>query len=387
MSRQQPSVLQLISSSGLYGAERVLLELAQHLKQQGLASHVGALQHQGQSSVAVVRQARRLGLQTMLFPCRSGFDTRAMRHIRSYVVQHGIDVVHSHGYKSDIFLYLACGATRPLVSTCHNWLTDSPKLMVYELLDKLVLHRFDQVVGVSPALDAELRAAGIDHRRVIDNGLDLQRPTNLDVHAVRRELGLGPGQLMLLAIGRLDRWKAYDRLLQAVARLGQQATLVLVGDGELHQPLQEQARQLGLLSPDGVGQRVVFAGYRTDVGALLLSSDLFVISSRKEGLPMVLLEAMAAGLPIVATRVGAIPQALEEAGLLVPAEDPTALAGALQQLLDSPTLRTDLGRRALARHEARFSRHAMGRHYIELYRQLLSRGDRGPVQRGNGQDR
>jgi len=398
-----PSILQLVSSSGFYGAERVLLELALHLEREGWRSHVGALQHD-RSAVAVVERARRHGLQTVLFPCGSGFDAAAMRSIRSYTKQHDIDIAHSHGYKSNIFLFCSIGRRGPaarlpghhapaypcrspearwwpwrvrpegpkLVSTCHNWLTDSLKLMVYELLDKLTLHQFDHVVAVSPPLDRELAAAGIppDRHSVIDNGLDLGQSLSPEQREdLRRSLGVAPAEPMLLAIGRLDPWKAYDRLLEAMARLGpdRRARLVLVGDGELRDALESQARELG------VDRRVTFAGYRTDVGQLLLAADLFVISSRKEGLPMVLLEAMAAGLPVVATRVGAIESTLEQgaAGALVPSEDSGRLAAAIGELLDAPERRLELGRRGHAAHQARFSRRAMGQRYIALYRQLL----------------
>lgn len=370
-----PAVLQLISSSGLYGAERVLLELACHLREQGWASHVGALLNRG-SRVAVVDEARRRGLRTVLFPCQSGFDTRTMRTIRAYVEDHAIQVAHSHNYKSNIFLFLAgAGQKAALVSTCHNWLTDSLKLMFYELLDKLTLHQFDHVVGVSPQLDQELAAAGLpaERRSTIDNGLALEGalpPGGRD--RLRRSLGVPADHAMLLTIGRLDPWKGYDLLLDALAKLTARAHLVLVGEGDLRPALEQQAHALG------VAQRVTFTGYRKDVVDLLLASDLYVLSSRKEGLPMVLLEAMAARLPVVATRVGAVPRALAdgEAGLLIPPEDPTALAAALEHALSTPELRRTLAERAHRIHEARFSRQAMGGRYIELYQRLIRQRER-----------
>jgi glycosyltransferase involved in cell wall biosynthesis len=365
-------VLQLVSSAGFFGAERVLLELALDLRAQGWEVEVGALQAPGMERVDVVDRAREAGLRTVLFPCRGGFDARAMAGIRDHVRQRGISVVHGHGYKSNIYLFLALGARGParLVSTCHNWLTDSIKLMIYELFDKLVLHQFHHVVAVSPPLERELAAAGIDARSVIDNGLDLEGTLgDAEREALRGSLGVPADRLMLLAIGRLDRWKAYDRLLEAMARLdrGSGPHLVLVGDGELHGELEAQARRLG------VRDRVTFAGYRRDVGRLLQAADLFVISSRKEGLPMVLLEAMAARLPVVATRVGAIPDALGDGrdGLLVPPEDPAALAAAIETLARAPERRAALAHAAGRAHAARFSRRAMGRRYIELYRHLL----------------
>jgi len=367
-------VLQLVSSAGLFGAERVLLELSQHLSAQGWGVEVGALRAPGMERIAVVDRARELGLPTVTFPCRTGFDARAMARIREHVRRGQVDVVHGHGYKSNIYLLLALGSRSParLVSTCHNWLTDSLKLMLYELLDKLALHQFHHVVAVSPPLLQELAAAGIEACSMIDNGLDLvDRLPAAERGSLRASLGVPRGAVMLLAIGRLDRWKAYDRLLEALARLRRaDLHLVLVGDGDLRADLEDQARRLG------VEGRVTLAGYRRDVGRLLLASDIFVISSRKEGLPMVLLEAMAAGLPVVATRVGAIPDALGDgqAGVLVPAEDPGALAAAIEALAADKERRAALAGAAQRIHAARFSRRAMGQRYIELYRRLLTKG-------------
>lgn len=370
------SVLQLISSSGLYGAERVVLELMAHLQQRGRQPRLGVLRSQDRP-VALAEEARRRGHAVVEIPCRGRFDALAMHQIGAYVRLHDVRVVHSHGYKADIFAGMAtlpAGVAR--VSTCHNWLTDSVKLMLFELLDKLVLQRFDRVVAVSMALARELERAGLPstRRALIENGLDLPPPCPAARQRLREELGLAPDQALVVAVGRLDRWKDHELLLQALARLQPDLTppprLLLVGDGELRAELERQAQQLGL------EQRVTFAGYRDDVPDLLRSSDLFVISSRKEGAPMVLLEAMAAALPVVSTRVGQIPLLLDNGacGVLVPPGDAAALSHALGQVLTSRDGGQQLARLAQARHEQRYSRQAMGQRYCALYDQLVARG-------------
>lgn len=167
----------MISSSGLYGAERVLLELARHLGEVGWRAHVGVFENRADPAGAgpLIEEARRHGLQVARFPCAGAFDASALAAIRLHVQQHRLDLVHSHNYKADIYAFLSRCPAR-LVATCHNWLTDSPRLMLYELLDKLVLHRFDRVVSVSSALERELAAAGIARRTLIDNGLSVELP-------------------------------------------------------------------------------------------------------------------------------------------------------------------------------------------------------------------
>lgn len=174
---------------------------------------------------------------------------------------------------------------------------------------------------------------------------------------------------MLIAIGRLDPWKDHALLLDALARpeIPAAARLLVVGDGELRGELEARAVSLGL------GQRVVFTGYRRDIGALLQASDLFVVSSHKEGLPMVLLEAMAASVPVVSTAVGGIPGAVRDGqeALLVPAGDAGALAAAVARVLGDAECARRLAAGALARFEARYSRRAMGERYLSLYREIL----------------
>jgi glycosyltransferase involved in cell wall biosynthesis len=371
-----PGVLQLLSSTGAFGIERVAIELGLHLKERGWSAHIGALQAPWMRRVLVIDEARRRGLQTVLFPCGGRRNHRAVRQIQDYVEANGIDVAHGHSYKSNVFLWLAEGGRRRscrLVSTCHNWLTDSIKLMVYELFDKLCLNQFDHVVVVSPQLDQELGQAGVppERRSMIDNGVSLEAELSPDERgALRRSLGAGDGDSVLMAVGRMDPWKAYDRLLEAFALLSANdasppCQLVLVGDGELRAELEERARARG------IAERVTFTGYRRDVGRLLLAADQFVISSRKEALPMVLLEAMGARLPVVATRVGGIPRAVGDAAILVPPEDPVALSAALLSLLCDPGRRGELAARLHARYQARYSRRAMGEAYISLYERLM----------------
>jgi glycosyltransferase involved in cell wall biosynthesis len=367
-----PSILQLISSSGLYGAERVLLELASYWRDLGWGSHVGVFRAPSQPLPEVGVEARRRGIPTLEIVARGQLDVAALRQLAAFVAEHGIDLVHSHGYKPDVFLALAAlPRTTRRVATCHTWYSRSLKLLVYELIDKIVLHRFDHVVLVSPQLVDEVAAAGIPGERctLIENGVsELERPDDETRAALRASLGCGPDERMILRVGRLDADKGNDTLLHALRELGaRRYRLVLAGDGPDRPLLEALARELGLAS------RVLFAGYRRDVPALLSACDLFVVSSPKEGLPMVLLEAMAARAPIVTTAVGAIPAVIADGvhGLLVPPSDPHALARALGSALDDPARMARLAGAAHARFLERHSQRAMGERYRALFTRLL----------------
>ncbi|HYZ76635.1 MAG TPA: glycosyltransferase [Gaiellaceae bacterium] len=168
------------------------------------------------------------------------------------------------------------------------------------------------------------------------------------------------------SVGRLDRQKGYDVLLQALAVLPG-AALVLVGDGPEREPLETLARDLGL------GGRVRFAGWQAEPRRHLTTFDVFALPSRFEGFPLAIVEAMLAELPVVATAVGSVPEAVreDETGLLVTPDEPAVLAAALGRLLEDPTLRDRLGARGRALALERFTAAAMARSFERLYEEIL----------------
>jgi glycosyltransferase involved in cell wall biosynthesis len=173
--------------------------------------------------------------------------------------------------------------------------------------------------------------------------------------------GSGGGKV-IATVARLDAVKDLGTLLAALARLPD-VELLLVGDGPERVPLQELAAALGL------GARVRFLGYRRDVAQLLDGADLFALSSLTEGMSLAVLEAMAAGLPVVGTRGGGMPDVVDDGvtGLLVPPRDPAALAAVLRTLLDDPVRRAAMGAAGRARVEQKFSLATTAQAYVAAY--------------------
>ena len=358
--------IQLTSTGGFYGAERALLELAGYLSERGWDSHILALE--GRGAPELVRRAGECGIgASALGGERVGFG-RLLRKLRSTLARYPQAIVHAHGYKPDILL-AALGVPRRLacLATCHTWYSDTVKMRLVERLDKRLLRGFDHVVAVSDEIRADVVASGVPANKVttIDNGISVPTRDPAARDSVRAEFAVAGDEQLLVQIGRLARSKRSDLLLEAVARLPQAARIriLLVGEGGERQALLERARELGL------GERVTFCGYRTDAHRILSAADLFVLSSNKEGLPIVLLEAMALACPIVTTAVGAIPGVLrqDESAWIVPAEDAAALARAIDEALTNPKLAADRAARAKADFLARFPRDVMGRRYLDLY--------------------
>jgi glycosyltransferase involved in cell wall biosynthesis len=361
-------ILQLISSGGFYGAERVLVNLSVELERMGHPCTVGVFENAASPNMEVAVQSEAAGLKVVRISCRGQVDSRAIGVVRETILKQDAELVHAHGYKADFYAFLARRkAEVPLIATCHNWPGTSPKMRFYGWLDRLVLRSFDGVVAVSSAVADRLREAGVSKQmRLIPNGVPVPTGEDRPVAADLRQ----PGRLVVGAVGRLSKEKGTAVLIQAAARICREYPNVLfvqVGDGPDRKELEAIVRELGIES------QFVFAGQRQDMAQVYRSFDLFALPSLAEGMPMALLEAMAAGLPVVATRVGAVPEVIGDpkAGTVVEAGDVEALARAIRTFLADEDLRRRAGAQAQKRLKEKFSAAAMAKEYVDLFQQVL----------------
>jgi glycosyltransferase involved in cell wall biosynthesis len=369
-----PVAIQLISTGGFYGAERTLVELAKYLGDQGWDSRIIALE--GDGAGELIRRAAEQGIEGEAYVPSGRLGILPMlRRLRATLAREPRAVVHSHGYKPDILLAaLRVPRRLPCLATCHSWYSETTKLRALEFLDKRAVRRFDHVVAVSDEIYRDLRASGTPTDRLskIDNGISIPIIDANTRDAIRSEWKLAPGEKLIVQIGRLAKSKRNALLLKAVAEMPRDiaAKVVLVGDGEERAALVEYASSIG------IGGRVIFAGYRRDAAAIMGAADVLAITSNKEGLPIVVLEAMAVGCPIIATAVGSIPQVLSpESAWIVPVDDDTALVRALREALGADFgVRTRVAK-AKSVFVERHARDVMGRQYLDLYKRAWdSRG-------------
>ena len=232
--------------------------------------------------------------------------------------------------------------------------------------------RVDRLLSVSARLADRMAATvGVSPTeiRIIRNGVDTRRFASVDRDQARRALGLAPSDLAIGAVGRFQPVKDHANLLlasSALAREGHQHLVLLAGVGPLRKSLKDLALRLG------IAERVRFLGHRPDVESVLAALDIFALPSKSEGLSNTLLEAMAAGVPVVATHVGGADELVQHGatGLLVPAQQPDALASALSQLIMDPEKRRHMGYLGQQRAHQEFSLERMIRSYEELYLSL-----------------
>jgi glycosyltransferase involved in cell wall biosynthesis len=285
------------------------------------------------------------------------------------------DLVHVHGLKAALLATLAYRhATIPLVITLHNSLPQ-PHRRLTNMVLLWVLNAATHVVVVSQAQADDIlqrRLLAEPRLTVIPNGISQAafNAPNIDTKRMRQNLGIPYDSTLVLMVGRMIAAKGIGDLLMAAQALNRQSDyyFVLAGEG----PDLEKFRQV--TQDTGLANRVCFLGYRDDIPALLQCADIFVLPSHSEGMPMTVLEAMAAGKPIVATRVGGIPELIEHdvSGVLVEPRQPEVLTKALYQLAQDPVRRQQLGQAAQKRVAAQFTETEMVRKLMLVYQQLLT---------------
>jgi glycosyltransferase involved in cell wall biosynthesis len=289
-----------------------------------------------------------------------------------------IQVIHSHGKGAGLYGRIAAGLTGAASIHTFHGIHPVGYGALYVLLERVLARRSFAVVHVSESQAVEARALGLapaGRTRVIVNGVDAAavRAAAARAPLSRAALGLRPGALVLASIARFDPVKRLSMLVRAmpliVARVPE-AQLLIVGDGPERDALHALARSL---DPGG---RVVFTGALPDAARVLPVVDLYVTAARREGLPLAVLEAMACGLPVLATRVAGHVDAVEPevTGHLVPLDDPPALAEAATLLLRNPALRARLGQAGRERVERRFTCARMLAEIADLYREAGTSG-------------
>jgi glycosyltransferase involved in cell wall biosynthesis len=279
------------------------------------------------------------------------------------------DLVHTHGYRADLVAGSAArAAALPWVTTFHGFTGGSWKNRLYEMLQVRSARSAAGVVAVSRPLQERLTRSGIPGARIalITNGLNRSMPL-LTRSAARAELGLPETDWVVGWVGRLTREKGADVLLAALPG-APEVRVSIVGLGAERRALEAQAGQLAVTS------RVRWHGLVANACRIYSAFDCFVLSSRTEGTPIALLEAMAAGVPIVATSVGGVPDVLRsEEGLLVPPEDPAALARGIASVLRDPVRARERAERARERVEGEYAPGPWIERHRMLYQQILDR--------------
>jgi len=363
-------VFHLRSTADLSGPDRVLLDLLPALQQRGVRCVLGVLSDRRRPADDLLLAARRAGVAVAELSTRGPLDPRLPLRVARRIAADGHALVHAHDPKSHVVAAAASVlAAVPWVATHHGWLSRGPKERLYERAGAAALRSASAVVCVSDAgREALSRLVSSEQVVVVANGIRADRVVcEAGREAARHRLGVDAALPLLLACGRLEEGKGHGSMIRAAhalhARHGLAVGIVVLGEGPRRRALRALAADLGL------ADRLRLPGFLADAPELLCAADVFVLPSLAEQHPVALLEAMAAGLPVVASRVGGVERTLGSGigGRLVEPGDDAALAATLADVLTAPDAAAAMGRAARRRIRECFDDDRMAAAYAEIY--------------------
>lgn len=374
--QQSRNVLHLISSRGLYGAERIILNLIGATDRSRFTPSLALLQAADYPNMELIDAAGAKNATGHIITCRKWIDPEAVRQTRELIRRENIALVHCHEMKGRLYgLLAAMGTPARLITTNHNWIRSDFLVTCFESFDAFYIRFFPKIVAVSPEVRQLMRRYFIPGKKmqVIINGIDTEefRREQSAGEKIREQFGIAPETPLIGAIGRVSPEKGQKYFIDAAAQVLKvfpQACFVIIGEGVQGEVMLNYVAELGLSA------KIIFAGFRAHIAACYSALDIFVLPSLLEGTPMALLEAMATGLPVIATDVGGVGRIIQDGknGLMVSPADADELAIGIGTLLADSTKADQLAKNAVLTVEARYSAQKMSQDYMTLYDEVLS---------------
>ena len=372
---RKPNVLIIISTSIIGGPGKGLFQFLKYVKENHLDYILCSFYLKNRPKGEFIEQAEKKQLNLWLLYEHFRFDPSLIWQARKLVQEKGINIIQTHGYKENVLAFFLKGVCKkPWIGFAHGYTNENAKVRFYNKLDRLALRYPDIVVTVSNRLKNLLIESGVPESkvRVIYNAIDKDelRP-NLTTEEVRTKYGIKQGEKLLGVVGRLSPEKGVEVFLQAFKKaISHIPSLrgIIVGDGK------EKEKLINFCSENGLKDKVIFTGYQNNIANFYQIMDLLVLPSFSEGLPNVVLEAMAFKIPVIATSVGGVPEIIKdgENGLLAPPGNPDILTEKILQLLKDDNRLKTLGENGYRSLYPKFSIESRALRIFSLYQELLS---------------
>ncbi|MBI5788300.1 MAG: glycosyltransferase [Candidatus Schekmanbacteria bacterium] len=374
-------MLYIIGDLAHGGAEKHLVHVLKNLNRTKFEPSVACFRKIGQ----YLPQVEALNIPVINLGVRKVYNFQGISKILSFskfVKEQKIDIIHAYLYKANIFgTLVAKNVGIPVIISNRN--VNSLMRFREKLIHKKISALADKITAVSDEVKSQDLELGIPADKIITiyNGVEIPNRQLVDIPNKKRELGLNSDDVVIGTVANLAPRKGHKYLLEAAAKIiavKPSVKFLLIGDGGLKQELLETARNLKL------GKNVIFAGHREDVAELLAVMDIFVLPSLGEGMSNALLEAMAAGLPCVATNVGGNPEVVQDGvtGFIVPPKEPDKIAEAVCRLLADKQMALALGMKGKKRVMSKFTVREMVLQMERLYWDCLSHGPDPEVHNG-----
>ena len=343
-------LIHTLSAFDVFGPEKTVLNECAGLNDAGWSTEIINFWHEAE--IPIADKARERGIKYTCIVSNRKFDLAAILDLRRRISAAGLPLVHSHGYKADVYSLIGARlAKAPLVTTVHGWTSENLKVrLVYEKLQALSWRAFDRVFCVSESYRQAALRAGVSENKlvVVPNGIvasyNLVNAAGARIDA-RRELDIAEDEVVVAIVGRLGIEKGHELFLRGAAPVlarFSNARVLIIGEGA------ERNNICALVEKLQLGSKVRMLGHRDDLPRIYPAIDVLAITSLREGLPNVLLEAMLHSIPAVATSVGGIPDVIRSGfdGLMVPSQDVGSFSDALAQIVGNADLRRVMGERA-----------------------------------------
>lgn len=376
-------IVHIIDSSGMYGAEVMLINLMEEQKSMGLTPILLSLGNIAEGDKQIESESKRRGLLVKKQRIYKSTDLIIIaRKLIHFAEDFGISLFHSHGYKGNILLGAIPKRIRrlPIISTLHGWTATKrlSKIWLYEKIDKFFLRKFDALVLVTGWRYGERTAIKFSDNLknktfVIENGIPvISFDADSTNYNFSNKLWSENNCFVIGSIGRLSPEKGFEYLIDALALLqvkSKDYRLVVLGEGKQRENLEK------LIQKKSLNGKVHLIGYHERGYNYIRKFNVFVLPSLTEGLPITLLEAMQAGVPIVATRVGGVPGVIknEQSGLLVDPRDSNSLAEGITFIRNNSDAAKVMAQNAMHLALDKYSSRRMAEEYLEVYKKVISK--------------
>ncbi len=354
-------VLHLIYYPGKGGVEKYVQTLIQRMHNKKCEIFLGYVRDLGEDQGPLIEEAKKSGVQIYQFPMKSPYDFKAALNVKNFCREHEIDVIHTHFIRENYISILSkiFGNKVKLIYTSHVIFEKSPLL---KLSNIILFSRLDNIIAVCDEGKKQLLKEKHNKNKivVIHNGVDTKYWENQNQSTLREEFGLSKNSFLFVTVGRFTREKGQKFLVEAIGDLKnntssdfmQKIKFAFVGDGEEFEECKKSARDLN------VEDCIVFLGFRNDIKNILHGCDAYISPSEKEALSISIIEALASGLPVIATDVGGTKEVVNEkndCGILVKYGDKKELADRIQEMAQNKELYNRLKNNAFKTVNEKFS--------------------------------